>query len=357
MIKVFIVFADILPLTTVNTTMENDILNQIAPVEQSRIRNGIFERDMYRWEDLNFTTEYENISIKDLDLWMEKYKNTGISPKKIIVDGNNLDFAMPVKDYPFTFAYLPKEILFCQHRIKECYHKIPNTHLNFMSGNYHTARFLLLEKLWKQDLLDKMYWSLYRNSHSGEEQYFDKNFIEFIKQNTPRTFKADRFYNCYPEDIGLTTIEQRFISDFNNSDSWIYENSLISIVIDTFSTFRLKDTVDTGGPSTPWTTAKTFKAIKQKRPFILTIGKIGGDLKSLKNLGFETFDSVWDESYDNYGYEKRLDHISDLCYNLSNENITELYYKTIDICEHNYNVLMNTDWVQWYFDMLDKQNE
>ena len=57
--------------------MENDILNQIAPVEQSRIRNGIFERDMYRWEDLNFTTEYENISIKDLDLWMEKYKNTG----------------------------------------------------------------------------------------------------------------------------------------------------------------------------------------------------------------------------------------------------------------------------------------
>ena len=337
--------------------MENDILNQIADIEQSRIRNGIFERDMYRWEELNFTTEYENISIKDLDLWMEQHKNTGILPKKIIVDGNNLDFAMPVKDYPFTFAYLPKEILFCQDRIKECYHKIPNTHFNFMAGNYHTARFLLLEKLWKQDLLDKMYWSLYGNSHSGEEQYFDKNFIKFIKQNTPRTFKTDRFYNCYPEDIGLTTIEQRFISDFNNSDSWIYENSLISIVIDTFSTFRLKDTVDTGGPSTPWTTAKTFKAIKQKRPFILTIGKIGGDLKSLKNLGFETFDSVWDESYDNYGYEKRLDHISDLCYNLSNENITELYYKTIDICEHNYNVLMNTDWVQWYFDILDKQNE
>ena len=80
-------------------------------------------------------------------------------------------------------------------------------------------------------------------------------------------------------------------------------------------------------------------------------------MKLLKNLGFETFDSVWDESYDNYAFEKRLDHISDLCYNLSNENITELYNKTVDICEHNYNVLMNTDWVQWYFDKLDKQNE
>ena len=130
---------------------------------------------------------------------------------------------------------------------------------------------------------------------------------------------------------------------------------MISIVIDTFSTFSLKNHKDTGDG--PCTTAKTFKAIKQKRPFILTMGKTGGDLTSLKNLGFETFDSVWDESYDNYGFEKRLDHISDLCYNLSNENITDLYNKTVDICEHNYNVLMNTDWVQWYFDILDKQNE
>ena len=353
MIKVFIVFADILPLTTVNTTMENDILNQIAEDQQSRMRTGIYERDLYRWEDLNFTSEFENVSKNDLDLWMEQYKSTGVVPEKIIVDGNNLDYALPVNDYPFKFAYLPKDLLWCQHRIKECDHKIPNTHFNFMAGNYHTARFLLLEKLWKQDLLDKMYWSLYR--HSWEEEYFDENFIKFIKQNTPRTFKTDRFYNSYPEDIGLTTTEKSFIPDYNNSDTWIYENSLISIVIDTFSTFSLKNHKDTGDG--PCTTAKTFKAIKQKRPFILTMGKTGGDLTSLKNLGFETFDSVWDESYDNYGFEKRLDHISDLCYNLSNENITDLYNKTVDICEHNYNVLMNTDWVQWYFDILDKQNE
>lgn len=353
MIKVFIVFADILPLTTVNTTMVNDILNQIAEEQQSRMRTGIYERDMYRWEDLNFTTEFENVSRKDLDLWLEQYKSTGVEPGKIIVDGNNLDFSQAVKDYPFKFAYLPKDLLWCQHRIKECDNKIPDTHFNFMAGNYHTARFMLLEKLWKQDLLDKMYWSLYR--HSWEEEQFDENFIKFIKQNTPRTFKTDKFYNCYPEDIDLSTKEQIFINDYNNADTWIYENSLISIVIDTFSSFGINSNQDKCEGAC--TTAKTFKAIKQKRPFILTIGKTGGDLKLLKNLGFETFDSVWDESYDNYGFEKRLDHIGDLCYNLSNENITELYNKTVDICEHNYNVLMNTDWVQWYFDKLDKQNE
>ena len=133
--------------------MENDILNQFAEDPQSRMRTGIYERDLYRWEDLNFTSELENVSKKDLDLWMEQYKSTGVVPEKIIVDGNNLDYALPVNDYPFKFAYLPKDLLWCQNRIKECDHKIPNTHFNFMAGKYHTARILLLE-ITLQDFLN-----------------------------------------------------------------------------------------------------------------------------------------------------------------------------------------------------------
>ena len=100
---------------------------------------------------------------------------------------------------------------------------------------------------------------------------------------------------------------------------------------------------------------KTFKAIKHKRPFILTIAKQPGELAMLRNLGFETFHSVWDEVYDVDTFHKTVDHMAKLCYNLSNENITELYHATVDICEHNYNVLMNTDWIAWYLNELDKQ--
>ena len=39
---------------------------------------------------------------------------------------------------------------------------------------------------------------------------------------------------------------------------------------------------------------------------------------------------------------------------LSNKKITQLYHATSDICEHNYNVLMNTDWIEWYLNELDK---
>ena len=353
LIKVFIEYVFILVVTSVNTIMKIDELFQMRSDIEERLRAGIFERDMYRWEDLNFKCEMENVVNVDLDKWIDQYSSTGLSPSKIIVDGTNLDWVNPVNDYPFSFAYLPKDILRNKHIIEECKHNIPTTHFNFMAGNYHTARFILLEKFWKNNLLNEMLWTSYRPS--SEEENFDVDFIKFIKQNTPRTFKTDQFYNLYPEDLGLGTTEQRFINDFNNADTWIYENSLISVVVDTFSgiPYGSRAKVQTGRYTTP----KSFKAIRQKRPFIITIGRTGGDLQALKNLGFETFSSVWDENYDEQDYDKRLDYISDLCYNLSKENVTNLYNKTRDICEHNYNVLMNTDWVQWYFDLLDKQNE
>ena len=43
------------------------------------------------------------------------------------------------------------------------------------------------------------------------------------------------------------------------------------------------------------TTEKILKPIQQYHPFIL-LGMYG--LQNLRNLGFKTFDSVWDESYD-----------------------------------------------------------
>ena len=149
LIKVFIEYVFILTVTSVNTIMPVDQLFQMRGDIEERLRAGIFERDMYRWEDLNFESEMENITNVDLDKWLNQYSSTGISPSKIIVDGTNLDWANPVNNYPFSFAYLPKDILRNIHRIEECDHKVPATHFNFMAGNYHTARYKLLENFWK----------------------------------------------------------------------------------------------------------------------------------------------------------------------------------------------------------------
>lgn len=91
---------------------------------------------------------------------------------------------------------------------------------------------------------------------------------------------------------------------------------------------------------------KTFKAILNKNPFILLGNRFL--LKYLRYLGFKTFHPVIDESYDsipgNYKrFEKALSTAEDLC-KLSLVDCEKKLSVLQEICEHNYNHFLNTDW-------------
>jgi hypothetical protein len=85
-------------------------------------------------------------------------------------------------------------------------------------------------------------------------------------------------------------------------------------------------------------TEKTFKPICMKMPFILTATQ--GSLEYLRSYGFKTFDTVWDESYDTIGDDKkRYRIIGELLRDLdllSVDEKQELFEKCIPIIEHNY---------------------
>lgn len=341
---------------------EGQYLDQLSEDNRNRLQAGLRERGLISWQQLNLPKEMEDISISDIDSWVNICEEKGIDPKRVVVDDNNLNYKWIAKNYNFKASYFPNELYKVQSPlVKPCKNIIPETNLNFMAGNYSISRWRLLEMLWKKDLLTdnkKLFWSAYRSYDldpiTVEQDSLSDEFKKFMSDNVPRTFCYDRFYNKYPEQLDLGSLEQRYIYDFNNLDTWIYENSLISVVLDTMSNWAGKNDNPAERFKNVYTTPKTFKAIKHKRPFVLAIAKQTDELAMLRNLGFETFDSVWSEEYDQQSFHKRLDHIGDLCYNLSNENITELYHATSDICEHNYNVLMNTDWIEWYLNELDK---
>tara|TARA_R110002074_G_scaffold42592_1_gene111812 strand:- start:3414 stop:4460 length:1047 start_codon:yes stop_codon:yes gene_type:complete len=341
---------------------EGQYLDQLGKDHRDRLQAGLRDRGLISWQELNFPKEMEDISVSELNTWVTMCEDKGIDPERVVIDDNNLNYKWITNNYKFKAVYFPNELYKCRgHLVKPCVDKIPQTNLNFMAGNYSISRWRLLEMLWKKGLLTddkKLFWSAYRvdeNKLSTEMESLSNEFNEFMSQNVPRTFCYDRFYNKYPEQLDLGTLEQRYIIDFNNLDTWIYENSLVSVVLDTMSNWHHKDQDPKHRFPNVYTTPKTFKAIKHRRPFVLAIAKQTEELAMLRNLGFETFDSVWSEEYDKQSFHKRLDHMADLCYNLSNENITELYHATHDICEHNYNVLMDTDWVEWYLLELDKQ--
>jgi len=86
-------------------------------------------------------------------------------------------------------------------------------------------------------------------------------------------------------------------------------------------------------------TEKTFKAIALEMPFILMA--TAGSLSYLKEYGFKTFGSIFDESYDEETDDiKRIEKVSDLLKELDSLSIKErqvVHRACLPVVQHNFN--------------------
>jgi hypothetical protein len=85
-------------------------------------------------------------------------------------------------------------------------------------------------------------------------------------------------------------------------------------------------------------TEKTFKAIALEMPFVLVAP--AGSLAYLREYGFQTFDSVFDESYDLETDDVvRIEKVTELLKHLNNLSVAErqqIHQACLPIVEHNY---------------------
>lgn len=89
-------------------------------------------------------------------------------------------------------------------------------------------------------------------------------------------------------------------------------------------------------------TEKTWRPIVARRPFI-TMGGLN-HLENLRRLGFKTFNEFWDEGYDEYGMQHRVNEIAKLLDTISTWSVEKIQRTLQDmqpILEHNYNTFMN----------------
>jgi hypothetical protein len=95
-------------------------------------------------------------------------------------------------------------------------------------------------------------------------------------------------------------------------------------------------------------TEKTAKPIIAKRPFLI-VGN-PNSLRLLRRVGFQTFDSVIDESYDtDRVLESRVKKVADQVNYLTSLDawrVRTMHHRINEIVEHNYQVMMSTDWQQ-----------
>lgn len=129
--------------------------------------------------------------------------------------------------------------------------------------------------------------------------------------------------------IQIDTHNTKSLHNFKTSNTFLKEiflNSYINIVTETsFDGEEL------------FISEKILKPILMYQPFIVMASH--GYLNKLKEYGFKTFDSLWDESYDKtFYYKKRIKKIINLIQELnkkSTEEIHQIYLKSLDICIHN----------------------
>ena len=92
---------------------------------------------------------------------------------------------------------------------------------------------------------------------------------------------------------------------------------------------------------------KTMRPVKTFQPFVL-FGNTGA-LQNLKELGFKTFVQYWSEEYDNIqDTQKRLEAIVDITKKLtkiSTASWLQMYKDMQPILEHNYKILVDTEWL------------
>ena len=166
---------------------------------------------------------------------------------------------------------------------------------------------------------------------------FDKKFLMLM--NNIRPFR-DNIYNKFNDilaDSYHSYVERGIkISDDDNTlpiPEWMryinvdwYNCTQFSVVVET--------TMNSNGV---FLTEKTMKPLAIKHPFI-TLGDTGS-LALLKSSGFETFENIFDESYDNI--TSQLSKIDAVYTQVKNYNQTGYSKLTEDKLEHNYNLFHN----------------
>jgi hypothetical protein len=101
-------------------------------------------------------------------------------------------------------------------------------------------------------------------------------------------------------------------------------------------------------------TEKTAKPMMARRLFVMFSGQ--NFLHNLRELGFRTFGTVIDESYDLiYNEHDRWTSAFEQVQRLCKMDQQEVFEKIAPVVEHNYNLLMNTNWTQHMLNQLQQK--
>jgi hypothetical protein len=198
----------------------------------------------------------------------------------------------------------------------------------------------------KNNLLENNIFT-FLNSFNSDSNSIYNQLRQFDISDNECSQYSEVIHKILPYELdtqGLNEQQRGGISISNTKKDW-YLNSYISIVTETSFIDGRK----------PFISEKLWRPVTNLQPFIL-VGNYG-TLKMIKDLGFKTFDSLIDESYDDvYDYKERMNKIFNEIQKLNAMSINELhdwYYSITDILIHNLKTLRGLKDIDPYMVLFD----
>lgn len=209
-------------------------------------------------------------------------------------------------------------------------HRKIQKHFLSLNNRAQWPRQGLAQFLLQYNLIEKCMFSYHCQDrfNQGQREIFDITNNKIGHTWFNNDIDIETFWNQLP--IRLDSTIRSYDKDRSCSDKLFYTKSFASIICETY----IDENWD------PFFTEKTFKPLAYGHPFM--VHSSAGALKLLRQLGFETFPEIFDESYDDIEspqlrFEHILREIQRIC-DLSLDDLQSLYLSLIPKLLHNQRV-------------------
>lgn len=304
----------------------NDVINGRCKIILIQDREGMsgLPKDVTDFEIIEFWAREVNINPKDIHY----IHGNGIGGDIV----NKLGLTM---NYHYVSLFeASSHLIYLSYDYKDIVEYKPDNN-NFLYINLNrrprTHRIWFLYHLYKNNLFDRG-----KNSYN----FFDDDFEWWVsifnlwyRREISRTDDLSEFYNFVKNlyEKGPMIVDENTDSEFIDKVYPIkhIEKCFLYLVTETL--------VD---DYTLFITEKTFKPLAMGVPFIV-LGNIN-TLKTIKEMGYKTFDKWWDESYDGeIDINRRIERIINILKDYSTKSPEELKIirdEMSPILEHNKNI-------------------
>ena len=286
-----------------------------------------------------------------------------LSKQLLLLSGGVMPAEYPAltHDHFFNVILGYDENLQQMQRMPEIYNTAPKPcDFLFLNGRARPHRKYLWERLNQLGLLDRAIWSMLdgRPTLKGTELTLMSGNVDLMTTVTPirqldSRYEVARYQN---NSVEITAPKRQFIKQdmFQNTWGEIYLQT--EPYADTYFSL-VTETICEHGDS--FRTEKIAKPIAQGHPWI--VASNAGFYRDLRNLGFQTFGHVIDESFDLIdNTQDRLNRIVKIVQDLCSQDLAKFLNECYNVCKYNqqhlqeYREQLRRDFPQRFFDFLQE---